>query len=114
MDSLDDASKDGGRRLGVALVGVFVLSRIGFAASGVTFDASILPIAWQYLDPEWLRHDLLSSVLHLHAQPPLFNLGLGAVLKLAPDHAAAVFHGLYALIGLVIYGVLYRLLRRVG
>ena len=39
----------------------------------------------QLLDPIHLRENYWESILHLHAQPPLFNAVLGAGLKMAND-----------------------------
>ena len=69
----------------LVVVSVFAVSRLAAWAAGVRFDASILTWYWQFLDVELLRHDLARSLWYLHAQPPLFNLFLGSVLKLAPD-----------------------------
>lgn len=38
----------------------------------------------QLLDPVLLRDDLIGSLLHLHAQPPLYNLLVGILLKVVP------------------------------
>ncbi len=44
---------------------------------------------------------MLESVWYLHTQPPLFNLGLGVVLKLFPSHYGAAFHTVFLALGLV-------------
>jgi len=94
------------------LAGVHVASRIAFWIDGVRFDASTLPWFWQFLDPAWLRTDLLRSLWYLHAQPPLFNAFLGIVLKLGGD--AWVFPSIYLAAGLALVGALYAVLRRLG
>ncbi len=43
---------------------------------------------WQLLPATLLRHGLLGSVVHLHSQPPLFNLATGVLLQLPQRHAA--------------------------
>jgi hypothetical protein len=84
----------------VTLALVFLVSRIFYWAVGVRFSTDQLSIAIQYLDPELLRSHLLESVWHLHIQPPLFNLGLGVVLKAFPSHPGPAFHALYLALGL--------------
>ena len=45
-----------------------------------------MTVPWAYyqiLSPGPLANDLSASILHLHAQPPLLNTGLGLALKLA-------------------------------
>ena len=37
---------------------------------------------WQVLDLDLLKNDLLNSIFYLHAQPPLWNLFVGILLKL--------------------------------
>jgi len=56
---------------------------------GIHFAMQPLETMYQYLDPELLCCDLLRSLFYLHAQPPLFNLFLGIVLKLTPSPAVA-------------------------
>ncbi len=86
---------------GLALVGLtFVVSRILYAAEGVTFDASSIPWFSQLLDPPLLQHRLLESLLYLHAQPPFYNLLTGVALKLAPDAPARVLHPFFMLCSL--------------
>lgn len=59
--------------------------------TGAIFDDSGIPSFWQYLDVSLLRGDLLRSLYYLHAQPPLFNLFLGLVLKLGAPWATWAF-----------------------
>jgi hypothetical protein len=77
------------------------LASLALAAGlGVRFSASGLGTFYQYLDPLILRDDLARGLLYLHGQPPLFNLYLGLVLKIAPGWAHAVFVATFALAGL--------------
>lgn len=104
------------RALVLALVILAALAARAFYcfALGVRFDATTLQTYLQYVDPELLKTRLLESVLYLRDQPPLFNLFLGVVLKLAPDAYATVFHGLYLALGVAIAAALYVLLARLG
>lgn len=95
----------------LGLTVLFLASRLVFYAFGVRFDAAPLAEFWQYLDPGLLEQDLLSSVFHLHSQPPLFNLFLGLVLKLSPVAPALAFHGLYQAAGLVCHLATFALMR---
>ena len=69
---------------GIIILAVFIASRLIFSFMGGAFIAKPLSFAMQYLDPVLLKNDLLQSLFYLHAQPPLFNLMLGLMLKLSP------------------------------
>ena len=92
------------RQLGlyICVTASFVLSELLAYFLGVRFTVQTLDSLYQYLDPVLLRSDLLQSLLYLHAQPPLFNLFLGLVLKLFPQSYAAVFGALYGFIALCV------------
>ena len=94
---------------GIIILAVFIASRSVFSLMGGAFVASPLAFAMQYLDPALLKNDLLQSLFYLHAQPPLFNLMLGLVLKLSPIPALSyslLFKTAGALIPLACYGIL--------
>lgn len=95
------------------LVG-FGLSRLAYHALGVRFDASPLLGFWQYIDPQLLRTDLLESLWFLHSQPPLFNVYLGAVLKLAGAEHELVFAAAWLLVGAGLATALFLLIARLG
>jgi hypothetical protein len=90
----------------------FAGSELLAAALGIRFAAETLGTLYQYLDPEILRDDLASGLYHLHAQPPLFNLGIGWVLKLFPDSYAAAFSVLMGGAALALLLCIAWLLRR--
>lgn len=75
-------------RLVLAIIGVLTLALHFVAiAAGLRFRSSdflsrSLSAIWQLLPVGILRHDLFPSLLHLHSQPPLFNLFTGALLEL--------------------------------
>jgi hypothetical protein len=84
----------------LALLGAFALTRlVAHGAFDLRFDGATLGY-WQVLDLPLLRDDLLRSVFYLHAQPPLFNLALGIILKSAPQaFAPAVFESAFLVLG---------------
>ncbi len=96
-----------------ALLLGFALSRLIAAACDIRFDTDALGNFWQYLDPPLLRGRLLESVWYLHSQPPLFNLLLGAVLKL-PFAPAVAFAALYHAAGFGLALTMYALMVRLG
>ncbi|MDF1562819.1 MAG: glycosyltransferase family 39 protein [Deltaproteobacteria bacterium] len=98
----------------LAMVLVYLLSRALFSWMGVSFDESPLTRSWQNLDVVALQHDLLAGVHHQHAQPPLFNLFLGVVLKLFPVAHAAAFSLVFRALGLAAYLLSYAILTRLG
>lgn len=53
-------------------------------ATGQRFSIQFLDFGWQLIPTETLRADPLGSVWHLHIQPPLWNLIVGAVLAWSP------------------------------
>src|SRR5262245_5868777 len=92
----------------------FAASRLLCRAAGVWFNTQTLVFYWQFLDPELLRSRLAESVWHLHSQPPLFNLFLGAVLKLPAAWQRPAFQGAFLLLGLGLGLALLHLLARLG
>ena len=98
----------------LAVTAAFVISRIGYHAAGVRFDASSLPWLWQFIDPALLKANLWQSLWYLHSQPPMFNLFLGIVVNLFPGHESAVFAFSYLLLGLIFAVALFLLLRGFG
>lgn len=96
----------------MAVIGVFVVSRLLAHAAGLRFDDSTLEGYFQYLDPQLLRADLVDSIWHLHVQPPLYNAFLGLALKATGGDPAGLLHALHLLTGLVLAVATYRLLRR--
>lgn len=94
------------------VVAAFVASRVHYAQRGVRFDASPISYFAQLIDPVLLRDQLLRSVGHLHAQPPLYNLVTGIALKLAPEAPEKLLSPLYTAAGLYAGLCLYVLLLR--
>lgn len=95
---------------------LFATTRATTHLAGVHFDDSNLPWTWQFIDPALLRTHLAESLLYLHSQPPLFNLYLGTVLKLAGTGAAAtfLFASTFRLLTLAAWLAGYHLLTAVG
>jgi hypothetical protein len=89
---------------------IFAASELLARALGIRFASETLGTLYQYLDPEILRHDLAKGLYYLHAQPPLFNLGLGLILKVVP-RAFSFLMGAAALALLLAMAWLMRRLR---
>jgi Ca2+/Na+ antiporter len=99
--------------------GIYVWALLAFAASellatslGVRFASETLGILYQYLDSEILRNDLAMGLYHLHSQPPLFNLGIGWVLKLFPGGYESAFSLLMGAAALALVMSMTWLMRR--
>src|SRR5258708_2329236 len=94
---------------------LFVVSRTIIALFGIHFKYEALFKYWQYLDMETLRHHLLQGLWYDHAQPPVFNILLGCIVKIAGSNAPVVFSILLKIISLVntllLYTILIRLTR---
>lgn len=101
-------------RMSLALAAFFAAAHGVYYLWGIRFDYTPLLWYWQYLDPELLEDKLLESVFYMHSQPPLFNLFLGAVLKIAGGGARYVFQGVYLAAGLTLYLSLFWLQVKLG
>ncbi len=94
------------------MVAVFVVSRVAIARAGVSFDDRPLNDAFQLLELAQLRDNLLTSLLHLHSQPPLFNLFVGLAVQLPSSLTRPVLHLSYLGMGLTLALGLYAALGR--
>jgi len=96
--------------LGLTLLAAVCARMYAYCLLGVRFDAEPLNFYLQFIDPELLRTHLWQSLYYLHEQPPLFNLFLGVVLKVAPHDYALVFNACFIVLGLALTAALYGLL----
>lgn len=99
------------QEIGILLL-LFVISRLLLSYAGVSLDYSALYKNWQYLDTETLRHDLFNGIWYDHTQPPLFNLFLGLVLKIAGNQAPLVFAGILKSLTVVNTLLLHSILKK--
>ena len=85
----------------VTLLIAFGASRLAYTFCGVEFRMHALLTFWmQVLDVRQLRDNLAEAIWYLHAQPPLYNIVIGAVLR-APEQAQpAIFTVLYSAVAL--------------
>ena len=89
------------RRLEIgALLVACAAAEVIVHAAGVRLDGSTLETSWHLLPAEVLRGRLLSGLLHLHSQPPLFNWLVGATIQVAPAHETAALHVLLVACGI--------------
>jgi len=98
---------------------LFVLAAFGASellgrALGIRFAGETLGTLYQYLDPSILQTDLSRGLFYLHAQPPLFNLFLGIIVKAFPESHLAVFSFLFGAMALAILLGMAWLMRRLG
>jgi hypothetical protein len=93
-------------------VAVFLASNLTARWLGIRFADNGIEFLYQFLDPEILRHDLLRGLYYLHAQPPLFNLFLGLVLKWFPGMTTGVFAVIYGTMALGMLLAMVWLMRR--
>ncbi len=101
-------------RMSLALAATFAAAHGAYYLWGIRFDETPLLWFWQYLDPQLLNEKLLESVFYMHSQPPLFNLFLGAVLKISGGGSGFVFPGAYLAAGLTLYLSLFWLQVKLG
>ncbi|MFN2464947.1 MAG: hypothetical protein ABR598_01625 [Candidatus Dormibacteria bacterium] len=95
------------------IAAIFVGSRCVYRVLGVQFDMAPLTTFWQYPDPILLRTDLLRTVFFVHADPPLFDLAVGAALN-APGQAGTWLHALFMAAGLSLGLLVFRLSAELG
>ncbi|MBC8033094.1 MAG: hypothetical protein H7Y03_03050 [Chitinophagaceae bacterium] len=94
------------------ITGLFIASRVIVRLCGVQMEYNALARYWQYLDIDTLKSDLLNGVFYDHTQPPIFNLLLGTVLKLAGAHSETAFVWMLKSITLANTFLLYALTKR--
>lgn len=99
---------------GIGIAFVFIISRILYNMAGVFYDASMYNRAWQLLDVELLKHQLLESLWYMHSQPPLFNLFCGIILKISGPYFPEVFHFAFLSIGLLSALMMFDIMNRLG
>lgn len=98
------------RRYGLYLTLTIVAVRIPFYAL-YPFKTGQIGALMQLLDPVLLREDLVGSILHLHSQPPLYNLLVGMLLKIVPDSMlGATFSILHLMLMIAIGRGIYALI----
>jgi hypothetical protein len=92
---------------------VFLASRLVYrTVFGIRFDASTVFSFIQYIDPWFVEHDFLRSLLHLHHQAPLQILIVQGCMKLlGAAHAFVVLEALYVALGLLLALTLLHILR---
>jgi hypothetical protein len=98
----------------LVVVGVFVVVRVGYWATGGGFTTAALRTSWQLLDLRRLTADPFGSVALLHIQPPAFNLFVGVVERWSPLSAGFTYQVLYLACGLVLLLTLRALLVELG
>src|SRR6185503_20846348 len=72
------------RRPAALAAGAWTFAYVLLCATGQRFSTQFLDFGWQLIPTDTLRADPLGSVWHLHIQPPLWNLIVGAVLAWSP------------------------------
>ncbi len=88
------------RRDLLLVLALFAGSRLLYAALGLHFDASTVPVYMQFIDPELLATRLLESLWYYHANPPLLNLLVGVGYKVFGGAADGFFNVVFHLLGL--------------
>lgn len=96
------------------IVGVFILSRLLTFLLGMHLNDWALYAYWQYLDLETLRNNLLAGIWYDHAQPPVFNLFLGSVLKLGGNRSTFLFAAILKMISLANALLLYSIVKKLS
>jgi hypothetical protein len=96
------------------LAGLFVLSRIAYRLAGIGFDTRSTWRTWIFLDGRFLESNLVESIVHLHSQPPLFNLFYGVVLQLPSSLQKPVYTVTFVALGALLTYSLYALSAGLG
>jgi hypothetical protein len=97
-----------------AAILVFATSRLIYRfVFHIEFDYSPVYVFVQYINPWFVQHDFLRSLLYLHQQAPLQNLLTGGCIRVFGTPAAfAVLNAIYASLGLAtVLAMLHAMLR---
>ncbi|MCU1427966.1 MAG: hypothetical protein JWL83_1966 [Actinomycetia bacterium] len=92
---------------------MFAVSRVAYRLRGIRFDEGSTFQSFQVIDDHLLRHDFLSSVWHFHAQPPLFNILIGVLMRL-PGPEYVWYASVYLALGVALTASLFLLQRELG
>ncbi len=103
-----------GRGQLLIILTVFIVSRLIVAAMGIHLDMRALYAYWQYLDIETLRNHLLTGIWYDHAQPPVFNLLIGFILKIGGSHYIPLFTFLFEMISLGNILLLFSIIKKLS
>jgi hypothetical protein len=95
------------------ITAVFIVSRMIALSFGLHMDIRALAAYWQYLDMDTLKNHLLTGIWYDHAQPPLFNLCLGMVLKIGGSQTILLFTLILKLISLVNAILLFTIIKKI-
>lgn len=102
------------RWLLVILGGVYLAHQFFYRLYlGVSFETDFGRL-WQLLDAVWLREHLWACLRDLHAQPPLHNLLLGAILHLPEGLHDAAFETVHQMLAVGGLAALYALAIALG
>ena len=96
----------------LAIISVFIISRLVALEIGLHMNIWALFSYWQYLDVETLKHQLLRGIWYDHAQPPIFNLFLGIVLKIGGSQSMLLFSIVLKLISLANALLLFSIVKK--
>jgi hypothetical protein len=107
-------SPEAGRLYLAPLLVGFGLARFAAEQAGVRFRPETMKFFAQLLDPLLLRERLLESLVHLHSQPPLYNLLTGVALKLSPSDPGQLLGRVFLAASLITCLVLASALHRLG
>ncbi len=103
-----------GRGQLLIILTVFIVSRLIVAVIGIHMDMRALYAYWQYLDIETLRSHLLTGIWYDHAQPPVFNLLIGFILKIGGRHYIPLFTFFFELISLANTLLLFSIIKKLS
>jgi hypothetical protein len=103
-----------GRSQLLIIIAVFIVSRLIVAVMGIHLDMRALSAYWQYLDIETLRNNLMTGVWYDHAQPPVFNLLIGFILKIGASHYILLFAFLLKMISLGNILLLFSIIKKLS
>ena len=98
---------------------ITLVAHVSLMVAGVRITAAQvsdagLTLPWHLLPVPLLRGQLVSSLLHLHSQPPAFNVATGLLVHLGPLARAQVANVFMVLCSCVITASAYLLLRELG
>jgi hypothetical protein len=87
---------------------------LAVVASGQAFSVEYLDFGWQLVPWDVLVHNPISSVWHLHTQPPLWNLALGLLARVSPFSDAITLQLFMVVLGMLLAWVVVGIVRALG
>jgi hypothetical protein len=93
----------------VWLLLLYIITRLILWFLSIRMDGNALLVYWQYLSIDSYQHHLLRALWYDHAQPPVFNLIIGLIVKASGEYRDTAFYIFLHLVSLANVLLIYRI-----